>query len=95
MITIIVKEETSAHELLQQWRRTNEDGFIVNLRSDNNIMLHRSGYCLHLGDNEWKEGRTGWGSLGNATKICSNNREQLVKWVNEHLFNRIENLQGL
>ena len=84
MITIIVKEEPDAHELFQQWRRDNEKGFIVNVRSNNNIMLHRSVYCQHLGDNLWKEGRPGWDSLGNATKICSNDREQLVRWINEH-----------
>ena len=84
MITIIEKRELNSYELFQQWRRMNEEGFIVNLRNNNNIMLHRSGYCPHMGDNEWKEGRIGWDSLGNATKICCNIKEQLVRWVNEH-----------
>jgi len=90
MITIILKGEQDAHELFQQWRRDNPNGYVANLRSLNNIMLHRSGYCLHLGDTAWQEGRPGWDSLGNTTKICCVSREQLTEWIEAHYKNELK-----
>ena len=62
----------------------NEKGFIINERSKQDVMLHRAKGCLHLGDENWKEGRPGWDSLGNATKICGTNREQLIEWIKDY-----------
>jgi hypothetical protein len=90
VITIIIKGEQNAHGLFQQWRRDNPNGYVVNVRSQNNIMLHRAGYCLHLGDAIWEEGRTGWDSLGNATKICCNDREQLTEWIKTYYQNELK-----
>ena len=84
MITIIIKEENDAHESLQQWRLNNPDGFVINVRSHNNIMLHRATGCLHLGDENWYQGKEGWGSLGKTTKVCSLNREQLIEWTKDY-----------
>jgi hypothetical protein len=62
-------QHTFYHEDFQKWRRQNDNGFFVNVKSGTNILLHRT-ICPHLGDSEW-ERETGWGSLTRSRKICS------------------------
>lgn len=80
-ITVINAGSPGAHQRIQDWRRTHPDGFLINYRSRNNATLHRSHCPTHFGDTEWEEGRDGWGTLGNSTKLLSNSSFQLVEWA--------------
>ena len=71
MLIEILKHEPSAHDRIQRWRSENQDGYIINVHSRNNAMIHHSLCIGHLGDTDWEEGRINWGSLGNTTKICN------------------------
>lgn len=85
MITIIEKNSESAHRNVQNWRSENSEGYLIVYRSPYNAMLHRSLCLTHLGNTEWEEGRLNWGSLGNATKVCSQARGELTKWAKDHM----------
>ena len=63
------------HEKFQQWRRENDNGFFINIKSSNNIMLHRV-HCPHPGGTEWEKGE--WGSLTKNRKICSTDKNELL-----------------
>jgi hypothetical protein len=65
------------HSNFQRWRRENENGFFVNVKSENNLMLHKAD-CKHLGDAIWeKDDSEAFGSLTKTRKICSNNSNDL------------------
>ncbi len=73
----------SAHSSFQSWRRENENGFCINVKSKNDLVLHRA-YCDHHGDSEWEtDGPESWGSLTKKKKVCSNNLRDLQKWAEE------------
>ena len=74
-------QDTFGHEKFQNWRRQNESGFFVNVKSSTNLMLHRT-ICSHHGDSEWKR-ETGWGSLTRSRKICSDSMEELQQLITE------------
>lgn len=74
------REDPDAHAKLQQWRRSNTSGFIINVKGPTNAMLHRT-ICPHLGDCEWEAGRANWGSLGNSVKVCSLWQNELLSWA--------------
>src|SRR4051812_13715103 len=69
-----------SHRRLQDWRRANEDGFVLNYRGPNGATLHRTLCSTHLGDTEWEAGRENWGSLGNSLKVVSRSRKDLEEW---------------
>ena len=68
----------STHDKFQDWRRANDNGLFINVKSENNAMLHQS-LCPHSGNTYFEEGAEG--SLTNKLKICSNNREELLNWA--------------
>lgn len=78
---IIKARSPNAHNRIQDVRRANPDGFLVNYRGPQSAMLHRAGYCPHFGDTEWEENINNWGSLGNSTKVFSEQRTDLEKWA--------------
>jgi len=78
----IQAKSPNAHQRIQDWRRANQHGYIVNFRSSNDAVLHRC-ICQHLGDTEWEEGRNSWGSMGNTTKILSVSKDCLAEWAIE------------
>jgi hypothetical protein len=84
MITRIEKKDPQAHEKVQNWRRGNQPGFVINLKTSRDATLHRT-ICVHLGDTEWEGGRKNWGTLGNKTKVCSRVKDELLRWSNENL----------
>ncbi len=84
MIIEINKKDPQAHKKFQDWRRNNQNGFIINIKSPTNAMLHHT-ICMHLGDTEWQATRINWGSMGNSTKICSEHKRELIQWGNENL----------
>ena len=65
------------HNKFQAWRTQYTEGIFINVKSSNNIMIHRV-TCSHFGDSEWQR-ETGWGSLTNYRKICSENVSELQK----------------
>ncbi|MGD9588816.1 MAG: nuclear transport factor 2 family protein [Pyrinomonadaceae bacterium] len=71
-----------AHDKLQNWRRVNPDGFVLNLRGRSNSYLHRASYCPHLGDALWVKS-DGWPEMGSTTKVVSTDRAMLVRWAEE------------
>jgi hypothetical protein len=81
---IVIEAKTAnAHQRIQDWRRANQGGFLINYRGPGNAILHRSLCGSHLGDTEWQAGRKNWGSLGSNTKVLSARREELVQWAKE------------
>jgi hypothetical protein len=80
----IEKKELNAHRKVQDWRRRNQQGYVLNLKSPKQAILHCT-ICFHLGDTEWEEGRTNWGSMGNSTKLCSTVKEELTLWAETNL----------
>jgi len=79
----IQKGTPNAHRRVQEWRRANQDGFLLNYKSRNDATLHKSLCPKHLGDTEREEGRDNWGSFGNSTKVLSLNRNELEQWAND------------
>lgn len=75
----------NAHERFQVWRSQNEDGFVLNWKSTNNVTLHRV-HCPHLGDTKWspKDGLKGWGDMGKVEKVCSSDKQILEKYARDH-----------
>ncbi len=69
------------HEKFQRWRRENDEGFFINIKSSNNLMLHRV-HCLHPGSTDWKKGE--WGSLTKNRKICSTDKKDLSNWAKQN-----------
>ena len=67
-----------AHENFQQWRRENDAGFFINLKSKNNLILRRV-HCSHPGGTDWEKG--GDGSLTTNPKICSSDKNELLRWA--------------
>ncbi len=76
----ILANSEGAHERLQEWRRANPTGFLINVRSNTESYIHRAEYCPHLGDATW-EGGAGWPEMGTNTKVLSVDREALVRWA--------------
>jgi hypothetical protein len=72
------KKGPGMHEKLQTWRRENQSGFIINVKSSNNAMLHISGCRIHFGDIDITEEQY---NLGNTTKICSKDKGELIEWA--------------
>ncbi len=73
----------SAHNDFQDWRRENESGFFINVRSRDDQMLHRAS-CSHAGNTEWKpEDHDDWGSLTKSRKICSTDIRELQDRIEE------------
>lgn len=85
MITSFLKSEQDVHRRVQTWRSENPLGYIINVRSARNAMIHRTMCIAHLGDTEWQEGRPNWGSLGNTTKICCSSKDELTNWAKAEL----------
>jgi len=48
----------SAHNDFQGWRRRNEVGFFINVKSQNDLVLHRAS-CNHHGNSEWETEKDG------------------------------------
>ena len=73
----------SAHNDFQGWRRSNEGGFFINVKSKNDLVLHRAP-CDHHGDSEWEtEKAESWGSLTKKMKACDDDLLKLREWAEE------------
>jgi len=80
-ITTIEARTAEAHKRIQDWRRKHPNGYLINYKSPNNAILHRSECPIHLGDTEWDADNSGLYSLGNKTKILSMSKEELIQWL--------------
>jgi hypothetical protein len=69
------------HENFQRWRRTNETGFFINIKSSNDVMLHRV-ICRHPRSTDWEKGE--WGTLTKNRKVCSTDKNTLLNWVKKY-----------
>lgn len=82
--TFFDRDDENAHAGFQRWRSHHwGDGYVVNYKSPNNVMLHRSP-CPHLGDTDWARGEQGYGSLARSKKVCSTDRRELERWTSEN-----------
>jgi hypothetical protein len=82
--TFFDRDETDAHAKFQGRRARHwSDGYFVNYKSPNNVMLHRSP-CPHLGDTDWARAEQGFGSLTRSRKICSTDSRELERWTSEN-----------
>jgi hypothetical protein len=70
------------HQELQRWRTENSSGYIINVKSSTNAMLHTSECRIHFGDVNITEERY---NLGNKTKICSNDKSELIEWAKKEI----------
>ncbi|PSB37495.1 HNH endonuclease [Aphanothece minutissima] len=80
-MTFLFRDQENAHELLQQWRKENQDGFMLNCRTASSGMLHRT-KCPHFGDEEWE--RDVKNDLGQKLKVCAMNIATLRDWANSN-----------
>ena len=78
----------NAHDRFQQWRRENEDGYFLNIRGMNSVMLHRT-HCPHIGGTNWEKDQ-GFGSLTKNKKLCSPDKDELVQWANENAHSKLK-----
>ncbi len=82
--TFFDRDDENAHGDFQSWRQRHyEDGYFLNFKSPNDVMLHRSP-CPHLGDTDWDRAEQGFGSLTRSKKVCSTDRLELERWVDEN-----------
>ena len=79
----VLRGTPDAHQRVQDWRRANLNGYILNVKSKSHVVLHKAACSSHFGDTEWQEGRRNWGSLGNNTKVLSTSKEDLVQWTKD------------
>jgi hypothetical protein len=83
--TFFDRDEEDAHVHFQRWRARHwADGYFVNYKSPNDVMLHRSP-CPHLGDTDWVRFEQGFGSLTRNKKICSTDRPELERWASKNV----------
>jgi 5-methylcytosine-specific restriction enzyme A len=73
----------NAHVRFQEWRAHNPTGFMLNVRSSTDVMLHRA-LCDHFGDVHWSCEPDGTDSLTKRLKVCSTDRQELI----EHTLKR-------
>ncbi len=53
----------NAHDDFQKWRQRCQHGFFINVKTGEDVMLHRT-ICSHYRDTEWsRKERNGWGDL--------------------------------
>ena len=82
--TFFDRDDEDAHDAFQRWRSRHwGDGYFLNYKSPNNIMLHRSP-SPHLGDTDWASAEYGYHSLTRSKKLCSTDRRDLERWVGEN-----------
>lgn len=79
-----------AHDLFQEWRLENPEGFFVKQKGKGNYLLHHVG-CAHIGNPFWgkedtiqSRGRSQ--SLTTSRKICSSDPNELLVWLAEGNF---------
>jgi hypothetical protein len=91
--TFFDRDEKDAHAKIQGWRARHwSDGYFVNFKSPNNVMLHRSP-CPHLGDTDWASAEQGFGSLTRSKKICSTDSRELERWTSENVTSALKRCQ--
>ncbi len=75
------QDAENAHAAFQRWRGYHyEDGYFLNYKSPNSVMLHRSA-CPHLSDTDWARFEHGYGSLTCNKKLCSTDYRKLERWA--------------
>jgi 5-methylcytosine-specific restriction enzyme A len=74
------KKPGSDHTQFQYWRGQNPKGFVLNVRSSTESMLHRTP-CTHFGDVFWQSARDGANSLTQRRKVCSDSANELVEYA--------------
>jgi hypothetical protein len=78
------RDDEDAPAKLQRWREQHhKGGHLLNSKSLNNVMLHRSP-CSHLGDTDWTRAEQGFGSLTRHRKVCSTDRRERERWAREN-----------
>lgn len=79
-----------AHDLFQEWRLKNPEGFFIKQKGKRSYLLHHVG-CAHIGNPFWgredtiqSRGRSQ--SLTSSRKICSSDTNELLAWLSEGNF---------
>jgi len=75
LVDLVDKSGHINHDLFQDWRGRNQDGFVLNCQSMKKWMLHRVD-CPHFGSTEFNI-EDECGSLTKTRKICSNRVDAL------------------
>ncbi|MBI3733662.1 MAG: hypothetical protein HY259_09430 [Chloroflexi bacterium] len=75
MLTFDSRENSDASAKFESWRTQNANGFVINFRSVNEMMLHRAS-CGHFDFNVKV-------NLAASPKYCSLNRDELQRWARE------------
>lgn len=70
------RDDRGAHVAFVKWLDENPDGFVINCRTANDMMLHRSSCSAVIFDDPV--------SLTRKRKVCSSDREQLERWAKKH-----------
>lgn len=80
-----------AHDLFQSWRSENwEDGYFINCKSRNRLILHRTA-CQHPGGFEWtREDSPDGHGLTKQKKICSADLQKLLRWADQQGLSKLE-----
>jgi hypothetical protein len=82
--TFFDRDDEDAHDDFQRWRSRHwSDGYFLNYKSPNNVMLHRSP-CPHLGDADWTRAEYRFHSLTRTKKVCSTDPRELEQWMDEN-----------
>jgi hypothetical protein len=84
MISFQDETDAEAHSKFQTFRREHPTGFVLNLKSASNGMLHFS-LCDHMGDTEWL--KEDGASLTSKNKVCSETKDELVAYAQQHGIN--------
>ena len=70
----------SHHARFQSWRAQEPEGFVLNVRSSTESILHRTP-CTHFGDTSWQCEPDGANSLTQRRKVCSVSANELVEYA--------------
>lgn len=73
--------QQDAHARFQAWRRKNASGYVLQIKSRREAMLHRT-QCSHFGGTEWDASPEG--DLGKKPKKCCATEAPLIKWCEEN-----------
>jgi hypothetical protein len=75
-------EPGSDHDRFMNWRRENEGGFYLTLKSKTKANLHKAD-CKHQGNYDWADHEYGGGSATKDRKLCAQTPPPLYDWARE------------
>ncbi|MDR4509381.1 MAG: HNH endonuclease [Candidatus Brocadiaceae bacterium] len=79
-----------AHDMFQEWRLENPEGFFIKQKGKGMYLLHHVG-CAHIGNPFWGtedtiQSRERSQSLTTSRKICSSDPKELLAWLVKENF---------